>query len=863
MEKTSGSRLTRRQFLAATAAASTSLGLMGALPQGAAQADAGNPGHFRVSGRYPHLTMFNRDARGECGVGAVVNWQDRLWVITYHQHLPGGSTDKLWIIDKDLNREYFPDSVGGTPANRLIHRESNQLLIGPYLVDEDRNIRVIPMGSAPEAPERNELFGRLTGTARHLHDPGNKVYHFDMEGLLYEVDVHTLEVDLLYSRPFPGWHAKGAYTGQGRFVVGNNGERPSGTVNPFQPFEYQIDPERQTNEDAGILADWDGEDEWRLIKRRQFTEVTGPGGIYGAPDDEAPVWATGWDKRSLFLMVMENEEWREFRMPKSDYSYEGHHGYHTEWPRIREAVPASNGEPPRLLMMKNGGLFDFPIHLTPGDRSGLRPLSSYLKIINDVEDWNGELVFACNDASTFDNPLVGQSHSNLWFSTWDALRDMGAPVGWGGVWMEDPVEGGAPSVSFFIAGYEQRVLHLGHDAGEPVTYHLEVDTTGKNDWEDYAEVEVPAEGYAYHVIPAGAAGEWMRVRADRDVSQATAHFHFGPSKGAVTDEEMFAPLASVDTDEAYTRGIIRPRGADLETLHMWARHVDADGEVSDVGYYEIGHDLVLRHKPEETDAAAYLKNNAEIGPDGMDQAPDGGLSAEIDEASVIIIDERQDGRRYRLPKTHEAYDSPWPGGVPRRVREVVTERALMNIHGTFYMLPRHARNASGGLRAMKPVATHNKRIIDFCSWLGMMAVTGVAADADPEHPHVIPSDDGRTGLWVGDIDDLWKLGKPRGVGGPWRDTAVTAGEASDPYIMTGYDEKRVELSHDADSDVTFALEIDVFGAIHTPETYFTYAEVTVPAGETVVHEFPEGFAAHWIRLRAGADCTATATFTYA
>ncbi|MFP4171667.1 MAG: twin-arginine translocation signal domain-containing protein [Candidatus Hydrogenedentota bacterium] len=856
MTKKSAGSLTRRQFLAATAAAGASLGFMENLEGAAVQAQAGNPGHFRVSGRYPHLTVFNRDGGGECGVGAIVKWQDRLWVITYHQHSPGGSSDKLWIINEDLNREHFPDSVGGTPANRMIHRESNQLLIGPYFVDEDRNIRVIPMGDAPDAPEEDKLFGRLTGTARHLHDPGNKVYHFDMEGLLYEVDVHTLEVNLLYARPVPGWHAKGAYTGQGRLVIGNNGEHASGTVNPFQPFEYQIDPGHQSDEDAGILADWDGEDEWRLIKRRQFTEVTGPGGIYGAPDDEAPVWATGWDKRSLILMVMENEEWREFRMPKADFSYDGHHGWHTEWPRIREAVPAANGEPPRLLMIKNGGLFDFPIRLTPGDRSGLRPISAYLKIISDVENWNGELVFACNDASPFDNPLVGQGHSNLWFSTWDALHDMGAPVGWGGVWMEDPVEGGAPSVPFFIAGYEQRVLHLGHDSGEPVTFHLEIDRTGKNDWEDHAEVEVPAEGYAHHVIPPDAPGEWMRVRADRDVSQATAHFHFGPSKGSVADEAMFAPLATVETNDAYTRGIIRPRGGDLETLHLWARHVDADGEVSGVGYYEIGEDLVLRHKPEDTDAAEYLRQNAAIEAGGMGQAPDGDLDIEIDEASVILF---QGATRFRLPKGHEAYGAAWPGGDPRRVREVVTERALLNAAGTFYMMP---RNSSGGVRALKPVATHNKRIIDFCSWLGMMVVTGVAADADPEHPHLIPSDDGRTGLWVGDIDDLWKLGKPRGVGGPWRGTAVEAGEASDPYLMTGYDRKRVELSHNADSAVTFALEIDIFGAIHTPETYFTYAELTVPAGETVTHEFPEGFAAHWIRLRPDANCAATAVFTY-
>jgi hypothetical protein len=42
-------------------------------------------------------------------------------------------------------------------------------------------------------------------------------------------------------------------------------------------------------------------------------------------------------------------------------------------------------------------------------------------------------------------------------------------------------------------------------------------------------------------------------------------------------------------------------------------------------------------------------------------------------------------------------------------------------------------------------------------------------------------------LWLGATDDVWKLGKAVGVGGPWRDSLVTAGEPSDPYLarLTG------------------------------------------------------------------------------
>lgn len=94
------------------------LGLMMALMPVAAASD----GPFEISGRYPHLTMYNSQA--EVGQGAAVYWQDRLWVVTYSPHRPAGSDDKLHIIDDDLNMEIFEGSVGGTPANRMIHRES-------------------------------------------------------------------------------------------------------------------------------------------------------------------------------------------------------------------------------------------------------------------------------------------------------------------------------------------------------------------------------------------------------------------------------------------------------------------------------------------------------------------------------------------------------------------------------------------------------------------------------------------------------------------------------------------------------------------------------------------------------------------
>ena len=123
-----------------------------------------------ISGIYPRLAYYNNE--GECGTGAVVPWADRLWVITYGPHLPNGSSDKLYEVTPDYRQIVREESIGGTPANRMIHKESNQLFIGPYAIDQTGKVRAIPYKEMP---------GRHTGNARHLTDPANKIYYGTME----------------------------------------------------------------------------------------------------------------------------------------------------------------------------------------------------------------------------------------------------------------------------------------------------------------------------------------------------------------------------------------------------------------------------------------------------------------------------------------------------------------------------------------------------------------------------------------------------------------------------------------------------------------------------------------------------------
>jgi hypothetical protein len=790
-------------------------------------------GPVQISGIYPHLTAFNE--HGECGIGAVVPWAGKLWYITYPPHFRTGSTDKLYEVDDAMGMKIRPESVGGTHANRFVHKESNQLVIGPYFIDEKGGVR---------AADVKKLVGRLTATARHLTDPSNKVYFVDMEGPVWEVDVKTLEPKRLFVKPLPGWHAKGAYSGQGVLVYSNNGESKADQI-PGAELPY--DQWTKGPEDAGALGEWDGKDlgkPWKVVSRRQHVEVSGPGGIYGPRDDADPIWSSGWDKRSLLLHVRDakNGAWHLYRLPKASHTYDPKHGWYTEWPRIREIAPAQGDKPARLMMTMHGMMFDFPQAFAPGKTAGLRPINSYLRYVPDFCHWNGRVVLASDDTSIMQNALAGVSQSNLWFGKAEQLGDFGPASGWGGVWMGDAVKAGQPSDPYLFAGFAKRVLHVAQRSGEEVTITLEVDERGDGQWKPYTTVKVPANGYAYHVVPPNVAGEWVRLVSDKD-SQATAYFHYAtPLKHDGSERERtFAALTQASDwpgDKVLmTGGIVRPgKNRNLQFLTRAAA-----GDV----LYEVDEKMAFK-RIDDPAAVADVRKVGEIQPPVFS----------VDEASVVIT---TNIGRLRLPKGDPAFDRPGPLGEARSIREVASERNLANVHGTFYEIPRGAENAAGKAdwKSVKPVASHKFGITDFCTWRGLLVLAGTKAGAKPDGQY-FKAADGDAGLWFGQIDDLWRLGKPVGRGGPWKDTQVKANEPSDAYLMTNYDRKSLTITHDAKEPVTFTVQVDPSNT----GFWHPYAKLTAAPGEPLTHAFPDGYGAYWVRLVADKPCKATATFVY-
>lgn len=792
-----------------------------------APAAAQAPLHPSSSGIYPHLALYNRE--GECGIGAVVPWAGRLWVITYAPHAPKSSSDRLYAISPALELEAREESIGGTCANRLIHRESQQLFLGRHVIDREGRVRTL----SPEL-----VYGRLTATARHLEEPASKVVCATMEEGFYEIDVRTLAVRELFrdtqlaggtKAELPGVHGKGFYSGGGRYVYANNGESgPEALRRPDLP--------------SGVLASWDGVAErFEVVQRAQFTEVTGPGGIEGNARADEPLWSLGWDHRSVILMLLDGGTWHRYRLPKGSHSYDGAHGWNTEWPRIREI-----GTGDELLATMHGTFFAFPRGFRARSSAGIRLRSNYLKVIGDFARFGERVVFGCDDAaaSEFLNQRRAKgtlapppSHSNLWFVEPGAIDQLGPVLARGAVWLDEAVKPDAPSDPYLRGGVARFALHLALHGAAPASapqLRLEVDRRGEGRWELLRTIRMDLP---YRWIDLGdEEGVWFRVTSDRALERVSACFH-GSARDprGVAADPIFSGLAELAADAEPIGGLLLVRNGERRTLAMLAsRGADAPH-----GVYELDERLALT-RSSESELAREIEERVAI--------PRGVLDG--DEASLLLLDDS--GRRWRLPRGTEAALEPSAFPAARLAREVATERDLLHVGGTFYELP--AENA-GGFARLRPIATHALDLHDFASYRGLLVLSGARVDAVGSR-HLSRSADGQAALWVGALDDLWRLGKPRGVGGPWRASAVAAGAPSDPYLLAGYDAKRLRL--EAAHPCSVSVEIDLTGT----GLWVEYRRFALEAGKSIDHHFPDGFEAYWLRVTSDAATTATAQLLY-
>jgi hypothetical protein len=459
--------------------------------------------YLEINGVFPHLTILGPHSfRSESGIGALLPWADRLWMIGYVAHIRG-SRIGLYEIDGKLNIKKHPESITGTFANRYSHQSLDKAIIGPHLIDTLGNVKTF------EELARH----RLTATMAHPTDPDNKVLFLTMEGLLFEASIRedmtvTLLFDLVEELDIPrssNPHFKGGFTGNGRVIVANNS---------YDEREYLGTLE------AGRLAEWDVKnDSWTILEKNPFMEVAGKmtgnfrdgKSVFGNP-----IFATGWDNKSVILKCFNDRsnEWKTYRLPKGSHSFD--HAWNTEWMRIREA------QTERFIMDIHGIFYELPMITYGGKVWGIKPISYHLRIVPDFCFWRGMLVMAGDQT----DHGVGQPQSGLLFQNIDDLWDYGKPVGWGGVWRNEDVLEGQASDPFLILGFDKKTLHISHESGEETTFQLEIDFLGDDSWQKFQTITIGESGYGFYIFPEGFSAQWIRIRALNNTTRASAYFYY-------------------------------------------------------------------------------------------------------------------------------------------------------------------------------------------------------------------------------------------------------------------------------------------------------------------------------------------------
>jgi len=496
----------------------------------------------------------------------------------------------------------------------------------------------------------------------------------------------------------------------------------------------------------------------------------------------------------------------------------------------------------------HGMFWNFPETFSVKNSAGIYPRSTYLKVIGDFTRWNDRLVFGCDDTakSEFLNKREakgklagpGQSQSNLWFTSLDKPDHLGPVLGHGCVWLNESVKAQTPSDPFLLSGFTKRALHLEHDGVATTVFTLEIDSKGNNEWSTWREITLPAETKSYWFnFPASLKAVWLRIKTQRDVATVSATFQYANQDSRTADTDpIFTGLYQAN-NETSKSAFLLTRGSTLAVLSSEIKN----GETKISSLYELNADMQL--VPADQANLEKIKQSTII--------PSGGITC--DEASVIFT---ENGQRWRLPRSAEInQDNLLAKSSLRKVREVCTERDLLQAHGTFYELP--ALNAMGAIR-MRPIATSDLAIHDYCSYRGLLVLSGVNPSAEKNNLHIIRSADNQAAVWVGAADDLWKLGKPRGHGGPWKNSLVKANEASDPYLMTGYDKKKITLENNSDTNNAIIMECDVAG-----DGRFSFYEVfNLIPHQTLEVNLPAWLNAYWVRFTPSNDGKMSVQLTY-
>lgn len=441
--------------------------------------------------------------RSEYGVGALMSWVDKLWIMTYLAEGNLGAGAGLFSLSRSrvLQSER---TINGCYANRLLHHETNQIFIGPYCIDSTGLIRDIPTFT-------NNVTHRITATARHLSDPARKVYMLTMAGLLFEVDVTTLVAtqisNVATALNITGQpHFKAAYTppvsSSPRLYVCNNTDTPNGR-----------------------LAMWDGTTWTKINDSAGWIGLGGAGG--------SDIFAIGIDGHpsgplSVLFYLIGNDgmgTFRKLRLPLSTQTYNNY--IQQEWMRIREV------ESERLLLDAYGTFYELGVQTlgagaAPLSVPRIQPICSHLRVVPDFTVFDGALVLGGNHlvnggGSGTDYPDAGQPQAGLAFTSIDDLWSWGPRKGIGYWCKNTAFAAGALTDPMLMGGYDKKSLQLKNNGSLAIQVRVLV-TSGAGGPTDevYDDFTVPSGKYMHYEFPYGFSSSWIRLSMVTAVESLTA-----------------------------------------------------------------------------------------------------------------------------------------------------------------------------------------------------------------------------------------------------------------------------------------------------------------------------------------------------
>lgn len=464
------------------------------------------------------MSLKTAAVRSEIGVGALMPWNDGLYYLTYLADYNAGRGGELRYIDKNGGNALL-DTHNSCHAGRMVHKETNQLCFGEYVIESDGTIHKIALLAQK----------RVSGWARHLTSPTTKAYCITMgnasgvPALLIEVDLTTYVGTQLYDMSaqlgLTESHFKACFT---VFKTADLATSPFANSRLIVCSNVQSKPGSPAT--SGILATFDGST-FSSKYTESHIEIAGN---YDGGQGMA-VFAIGKDHRSPFFLMPSlslGTPYFRYRFPASTFSQD--YALAQEWMRIRQT------QTDRLMANAFGTWFQLASWQRYTSAAGVQNFGTigttypnieavgrYVDTITDFCVWNGQLVYGTNNTTEQQGAFIhaGQSQSCIKFTDVDSLCEK-KPIGSGHFWYKEQATISVASDPMLIRGYDKKSIQIYNGSATPINVAIKV--VQYSDIYTLATVAVAAGAFVTYQMPSGFTADWVTLTSDATVTPVTA-----------------------------------------------------------------------------------------------------------------------------------------------------------------------------------------------------------------------------------------------------------------------------------------------------------------------------------------------------